>query len=158
MLLLEIAMGVCLIILLMNLAQENSCESELNLQKHIGMRITACIFAALGILYLVAYLYNVINAHSMAEIEPLNPFVFVYFALSAYFFNFKKSNTSIGKKLLKIAYILVLIICYDRAIMSDTPMFFIVVCFGLFMWKSGRQKTNQMFQSKNQIERDILKK
>lgn len=132
-------LGIVLIILLITLAKHNSCESETEPEKHTVMRIVAWVLAVIGVVYLISYLSTVLKAGSTAEIRGLSPFLFVIFGLSGYFFYFRKSNTTIGRKILKTGYVMALIVSYELVFVGTSPLFFEVIFILLAIY--GGKKT-----------------
>lgn len=127
--------GFCIILIMVmwSSAACNSSEKETEHKNHLVAHTLGWIFSGLGCVCLIINLISIFNASTKVEVKVIDPFSIVLFALAAYSFNFKKSKTSFGRKILKFLYYFFLIGAFAgvcNGTHSSIILFFILVIIG----------------------------
>lgn len=135
--------GIILILVMGLSAACNTSEKETEPRKHLVAHTLGWIFSGLGCVCLIINLISIFNANTKIEVKVIDSFSIILFALAAYCFNFKKSNTSFARKILKFLYYFFLIGAFAgtcNGTHSSMIIFLILWLGGLKRIEYSRQK------------------
>lgn len=124
--------GFMLICALITMAEQDDCENPQKPERHVAMRVVAWVLVVFGLLWYSLTFISILRASSKAVIK-LEPSVFMILGLAGYFYFFKKSKSSVIKKLLKIFYIFALLLSYNGIFLYGAPYSGRVFCCILFL-------------------------